>query len=103
MGPLRTRRPLGQDSGRPDDGAAVTQQDDTDLDQRSDPEQQRPQQPEPGATASGSGTGHVVVNRVLRSLDDLDELPVARHGEVFLAADETMRAALADGQADVQT
>ena len=41
-------------------------------------------------------TGHVTVDRVLDSLDSLDETPVADQVPVFEAAHETLRAALSE-------
>ena len=41
-------------------------------------------------------TGHEAVDRVLRSLDGLEQKPVDEHVAVFEAAHETLRAALAD-------
>ena len=46
------------------------------------------------------GTGHPDVDRVLGSLDGLDERPVAEHVAVFEAAHDTLRNALADAGND---
>jgi hypothetical protein len=46
------------------------------------------------------GTGHPEVDRVLGSLDGLDERPVAEHVAVFEAAHDTLRNALADANND---
>lgn len=46
------------------------------------------------------GTGHPEVDRVLGSLDGLDERPVAEHVAVFEAAHDTLRNALADAGND---
>ena len=46
------------------------------------------------------GNGHPDVDRVLGSLDGLDERPVAEHVAVFEAAHDTLRNALADANND---
>ena len=46
------------------------------------------------------GTGHPEVDRVLASLDGLDERPVSEHVAVFEAAHDTLRNALADAGND---
>jgi hypothetical protein len=52
------------------------------------------------ATAEQDMTGHPVVDGVLASLPGLDALPVAERVEVFEAAHERLRAALADAGTD---
>jgi hypothetical protein len=47
-----------------------------------------------------SGTGHPEVDRVVASLDGLDERPVSEHVAVFEAAHDTLRNALADAGND---
>ena len=46
------------------------------------------------------GTGHPEVDRVVASLDGLDERPVSEHVAVFEAAHDTLRNALADAGND---
>lgn len=48
----------------------------------------------PGSGAPAPRTGNPVVDRVLRSLDDLSHRPVGEHAAVFEAAHEALRAAL---------
>jgi hypothetical protein len=50
----------------------------------------------PGGADASSGTGDGAVERVLSSLERLDDLPVSEHVAVFEAAHEALRAALAD-------
>jgi hypothetical protein len=50
----------------------------------------------PEEAVAVESTGHVSVDAVLRSLDDLDDRPVEEHVTVFESAHETLRAALTD-------
>ena len=52
----------------------------------------------PGATPPGvQPTGHPAVDEVLRSMERLDERPVAEHVAAFEEAHEALRRSLADG------
>lgn len=52
-----------------------------------------------GTGASAAGTGVEEVDAVLRTLEDLDVLPLAAHVGVFEAAQAALRAALDAGGA----
>lgn len=55
----------------------------------------------PAETAPGAAepTGHPAVDEVLRSMERLDERPLAEHVAAFEEAHETLRRSLADGDA----
>ncbi len=51
----------------------------------------------PDAPGTGTGTGNAEVDAALAHLNDLDDLPVERHPEVFDTVHAQLRSVLTDG------